>query len=587
MQLDRADILPEPDLPDGRDLLQEGARLADDWQVGPSAFLTENGVDSEHAFKLRCMAKGRITQHAQIGFRDREKSLRAYHDIWNTCAGERVSVDRYGLCLDWSMAVPRAERTDAQRGTGMILRGPEDFVRLANAAPVAPHFGDFVLGFPAALENTQAALAAGSTAIGNLGQYFTFRVPGFANDIAATRETVRAIGLIAAQPVPVIVHSNIDDGFGAQFTDLTSCLGMMMLEKDLIERLAGAPVGHCYGHHFSDPVMRRAFHGAMAEVGLSPGTVIYGNTTSYRASPAQNRASLASYLLVDAVGQLSQPTGHAINAVPVTENDRIPDMDEIIEAQLLAGRLQDHATGWQGLTPTAATFGLAGQILAGGRQFHRATLRGLAGAGIDTDDLFQMLLALRRLGARKLETDFGAGTPNERAPGGRIPVAPAGILGEIAEMADSALAGFGPEMRQDLRGSGLRVLSAAGDVHEHGKRVVDEVLHRLGLTALDGGVSTDPQDLAQMAAEFLPDAITISTYNGVALSYLDQLAQGLRAADLDIPILMGGRLNQIAEGSNSSLPRDVGPDLSARGATLCRSAAELAPALAALMRHRG
>ena len=43
-------------------------------------------------------------------------------------------MDRYGLCLDWSMALPRAVRAKAQRGTGMILPGVEDFVALANAA---------------------------------------------------------------------------------------------------------------------------------------------------------------------------------------------------------------------------------------------------------------------------------------------------------------------------------------------------------------------------------------------------------------------------------------------------------------------
>ena len=164
----------------------------------------------------------------------------------------------------------------------MILEDLDDFVRTHPFAPVAPHFGDFVLGFPAAVENTEAALAAGSTAIGNLGQYFTFRIPGCDDDVAATTETVRAIGLIAAQTVPVIVHSNIDDGFAAQFTDLTTCLGIMLMERDMIGRVAGAPRRHCYGHHFSDPLTRLAFQSAMAQADLAIGTVIYGNTISYR-----------------------------------------------------------------------------------------------------------------------------------------------------------------------------------------------------------------------------------------------------------------------------------------------------------------
>lgn len=575
---DHARLLPEPDLPRGADLLAEGRALTRDWTVGSSTFLRQVGADSEHAYKLRRMGEQAVMQHAQIGYRDPDKSCRAYAEIWETCARQGVTVDRYGLCLDWSMALPRDLRAKAQRGTGMILPGAEDFVRLANAAPVAAHFGDFVLGFPAALENTQAALAAGSTAIGNLGQYFTFRVPGHDDDVAATAQTVRALGLIAAQPVPVIVHSNLDDGFAAQFTDLASCLGMILIERHIITGLIAAPLGHCYGHHFSDPLARLAFQRAMAAIGAAPGTVIYGNTTSYRGLPAANFASLSSYLLADAVGQITQPTGHAINAVPVTENDRIPEIEEVIEAQLFAGRLKDFAPAWVPMLDPGPVQALTDSIVAGGRAFCAAVLRGLDNAGIDTGDAFQMLLALRRLGARRLEAAFGAGQPDVTAPGGRVPVAPATILSEIAEMAEHALAGIGSV--PDL--AGLRVMVATSDVHEHGKMLIEEMLRRVGVEVVDGGVSTDPGRLAALAHEHRPDAIAISTYNGVALAYF----QALMSEQIDMPVLIGGRLNQIPEGSNTSLPVDVGDQLAAAGALVCREAADMVPALHRLPRRQ-
>lgn len=571
---DRSRLLPDPALPRGADLLAEGRALARDWSVGPSAFLRHVGATSEHAFKLRRMAEGAVMQHAQIGYRDADKSCRAYAGIWESCDRAGVTVDRYGLCLDWSMALPRAIRARAQRGTGMILPGVEDFVRLANSAPVAAHFGDFVLGFPAALENTQAALAAGSTAIGNLGQYFTFRVPGHDDDVEATAQTVRALGLIAAQPVPVIVHSNLDDGYAAQFTDLASCLGMILLERHIITGLVGAPLGHCYGHHFSDPLARLAFQRAMAQIEASPGTVIYGNTTAYRGSPAANFAGLSSYLLVDAVGQLTLPTGHAINAVPVTENDRIPEMDEVIDAQLFAGRLKDFAPLWVPMVDPGPVQALADRIGTGGRAFCAATLRGLDAAGVDTGDAFEMLLALRRLGARRLELAFGAGQPDPSVTGGRVPIAPATILAEIAEMADHALDGCGPT--PELQG--MRVMVATSDVHEHGKMVIEEMLRRIGADVLDGGVSTDPDRLAALARDQRPDAIAISTYNGVALEYF----QALQAAGVVTPVLIGGRLNQIPDGSNTSLPVDVGDQLAAAGALVCRTASALVPRLQAL-----
>ena len=67
------------------------------------------------------------------------------------------------------MGYPAAQRSGRPRGTGLILADTEDFARLTEVAPVAPHFGDFVIGTPGAVENTAAALAAGATAIGNLG----------------------------------------------------------------------------------------------------------------------------------------------------------------------------------------------------------------------------------------------------------------------------------------------------------------------------------------------------------------------------------------------------------------------------------
>ena len=213
----------------GAELLDDGRALARDWHVGQSPFLHHVGHSSEAEFKRACAGSGRIMQHAQIGFRDPEKTRRAFKEIYETCQSQGVTIDRYGICLDWSMGYARDDRSGEMRGTGLLLERVEDFIALTQSAPVAPHFGDFVLGFPAAVENTQAALAAGSTAIGNLGQYFTFRLPGWDDDVTVTEKTVTALGLIAAQDVEVLVHSNLDDGFAALFTDLTSSIGAVLL----------------------------------------------------------------------------------------------------------------------------------------------------------------------------------------------------------------------------------------------------------------------------------------------------------------------------------------------------------------------
>ena len=579
MAFARNEILPEGHLRSGRELLDDGRALARDWPVGPSPFFDHVGHASEAGFKRACAASGRIMQHAQIGFRDPEKTRRAFRQIYETCQSHGVTVNRYGICLDWSMGYARDARSDEMRGTGLILEGVEDFVALTQSAPVAPHFGDFVLGFPAAVENTQAALAAGSTAIGNLGQYFTFRLPGWDDDVEVTEKTVTALGLIAAQDVDVLVHSNLDDGFAALFTDLTSSIGAVLLEKYVIEELVGARMSHCYGHHFSDPFRRMAFQLALAEVTDTPGTMVYGNTVSYTGGDAQNYASLASYLLCDIIGQTHTGTGHAVNAVPIRENSRIPDIEEIIDAQLFAGRMIESAPGYAGLIDVNRAEKHGTEIAAGGRTFFANVLTGLAEAGIDTSDAVEMLLALKRLGSKRLEQEFGAGPLDRAALRGRAPLAPSPIMEEVEHMAAARITRIGAEEIAAVRDAGLNVLVATTDVHEHGKLVIERVFADVGIGSIDGGVSADPDALVAEARATGADAIAISTYNGIALDYVTAVKSELEAHGLDIPVLVGGRLNQIPKGSNTSLPVDVTAELEAAGAVICMQVEDAIPAL--------
>ncbi|MEM7123730.1 MAG: cobalamin-dependent protein [Pseudomonadota bacterium] len=582
--LDRETLLPEPDLPTGPALLAEGGSAARDWTVGPCPFLTENDIASEADYKAAAIAEGRIMRHAQIGFRDPDKNRRAYRDVYEDCRQQGVGVDRYGLCLDWAMGYPLDLRRKGPRGTGVMLKGPEAFAALTHMAPVAPHFGDFVLGFPGAFDNTKWALAAGSTAIGNLGQWFTFRLPHWDDDVASACSTVRALGLMSAQPVPVLVHSNLDDGFAASFSDLTSALGFALLERHIVETLVGGRMAHCYGHHFSEGRGRLAFLLALAGLSEGPGTMIYGNTTSYRGAPAANYASLSAYLEIDIAGQRLRATGHAINPVPVSENERIPDIDEIVDAQLFADRLINLTEDRLPPVDLSAVEADARQLCDGAVAFRDRVLVGLTEAGVDTGDVLEMLLVLRRIGARRLERLFGDGEPDADLPAGFRPRVASPVYDEIARMAESRLARIDEPARSAIADAGLKVLTATTDVHEHGKTLLDTVMHGLTITVEDGGISVDPDDLAEQAASGGADLICISTYNGVALGFLEELVGELAARGVDVPVLVGGRLNQIPSGSNTSLPVDVAAELEAAGAHVCRDIDDAIPLLTALAR---
>ncbi len=570
--LRRNDVLPEGSL-GGLERLARGRDRAKGIQVGKSPWLAKEGVSSELEFKRRAMAEQRFTFHAQIGYRSLDDSCRAWSEVHDRLAATAAAApDRYGICLDWSMGYPRAERAGRPRGTGLILEGPDDFIRLTNMAPVAPHFGDFVLGMPSAVENVSAALLAGSTTIGNLAQYFTFRLPGWTDDVGTTLATVEALGLIAGQSVPMLVHSNLDDGYAAWLEDMGATVGFAMVERWIVEDLIGAPLGHCFGHTFSEPVKRLAFQIAMAEVNPTPGTMFYGNTTLYGPVPTANYGALASYILVDAFALANRHSGQALTPIPVTEAQRIPTIDEIVDAHLAARRMVERVADLAPIMSTTAAIELSQSMLSRGRRFYERLRDGLESAGFDTTDPAEVMLALRRIGPLGLEARFG-----DRDDGKPV-TSP--FVSEIDNLADKILATIDPQDAEVVGASGSKLVVATTDVHFYGKRLLGIVLGKLGIELVDGGVSVDPDVLADVAAESGAHGIAVSTYNGVALSFSQRLRGELARRGVAPRVFVGGRLNEIMDDSASSLPVDVADEIRQTGAVPCDTIDVLVKALA-------
>ncbi len=566
-QFERAQIFPEKTLPDANELISEGRTLATSVRVKPNPFLEMHRVASESEYKRQRMAQGAVMFHSQIGYRQLSKSQRAYAEIYERLSAVGYQIDRYGICLDWNMGYPSAERANRPRGTGMILERPADFRALTQAAPVAPHFGDFMIGMPAAVENTIAALEAGSTSIGNLGQYFTYRLPQWHDELAQTSATVTALALCAAQPVEILIHSNLDDGFAPLFNDLACVFGMVLIEKFIVEDLLGGHATHCYGHTFENPLTRLAFQRALARVNSTPGSMVYGNTTIYLEGEAENYANLASYLLVDILAQKILPSGHAINPIPVTEALRIPEIDEIVNAQMFANRLAARAEHFPELLDVSRADQIADQLVTSGKKFQENVLNGLREAGIEIEHPVELLLALRRIGAKKLEAAFGPG--ELRAAQKRAPVVTATTIAALEARADKLVKGLDAELQSDLRASGAIVAVASTDVHEYGKIFLESVLERLDMQLIDCGIAADPDVVAARAQQSHADAIAISTYNGIALSYVRALRRELERLQISPMIFIGGRLNQIPENTTNSMPVDVTEELRALGAYSC------------------
>jgi methylmalonyl-CoA mutase cobalamin-binding subunit len=350
-----------------------------------------------------------------------------------------------------------------------------------------------------------------------------------------------------------------------------------------VEDLLGGQVGHCYGHTFSEPLTRLAFQRALAAGREGrPGTMVYGNTVLYDGSGPENYAALTSYLMIDIAAQQLLPSGHAVNPVPITEALRIPDIGEAIEAARLALRLIDRAEEFAGVVDVAAADRVAGELLRGAELFRDQTLAGLAEAGFDTSDAGELMLALRRIGPKTLERLFGPGAKEPGQLNGRVPTVPATAIRALERAADKLVAQIGTGAREEIRAAKLSVCLSATDVHEYGKILIGETLARLGVSVIDAGVHAEPDAVAALARDKGADFVAVSTYNGVALGYLKTLNKALKVAGVSVPILIGGRLNQLPDSSNTSLPVDVSGRLTEAGALVCERAEDMiAPLLEA------
>lgn len=554
----RAELLPEG-LPPGREIVAQGKQIGKGITIGKTLFMQEQGVSSEVEYKKRMAAEGKIMFHAVFGLGSWQECLEGMKRIYDELTRRDARLDRWTIILARPMGLPAETRTKVPKETGLMLASPEEWLQIGQVVPIQPHFGDHMIGSPASVDNLLSALAAGATVIGNLGQYFGYDYPGWTDETARTVATVKALGVMAElKDKGVVVASNLDDGPTSLLNDRANYIGWAMLEKYIVEDLIGAELAHHFGNVVTVPQMRLALLLAIDEIHgrETSGAFINGNTI-YTQDTEKNLSILSSCLLFDIIGQLKRPTGHAVHAVPLTEHDRIPSPEEIVQVVVIANQMEEEARRVVDIVDFSRVEQTKERIVAGGRLFYDRVIKGLTEIGIDTTDPIELLLALRRIGTRKMEKLFGVGEEDEAVPGGRRPVI-------STEMFHHTLAAA-ERVKEDIRGrnlhqkvKGKRVLLMSTDVHEYAKFVIEIALIEAGVEVVDAGHSVDPEQVVKVLLETEVDGICISTHNGMALTYARNMLEELRRSNLEVPVFMGGRLNELTGGI---LPRDVTADL--------------------------
>ena len=551
-------------LPSGKDILSEGIELAKGIEIGKSAFLTEEGVESELEYKLRLKEKGRISTHAQFGLDTVEATVQGLRFLHNEAARRGIRIDRFGLCMNQVMGLPPELRDKAPRGTGPVLAKQDDWDAIAQAAPIQPHFGDFVIGSPASVLNTTMALRAGATTIGNLGQYFTFEYAHWTDLITRTAETVKALGIMAAlKGRGSLIHSYLDDGYGGLFTDYAATAGWAMIERFIIEKLIGGKLAHGFGGLTSDPMTRLAWQTVLDRIheGETVGSVLYGDTIDLTEDLERNQAISASCALLDILGQLRNPTAHAIAPVPKTEPIRIPSPEEVVEAHVYARQMEREARRLLPAVNFAQVDALAERILQGGKRFFESALTGLRGAGVDIHDPLELLIALRNLGATELERLFGPGEKDELYPKGRRPILETDMTRKTLDLAADLVRKSAQEQPVSLHR--VKILVASTDVHEYALLIILNLLRACGAELVNLGPSVESTELlVEAISEFHPQVVVLTTHNGKALEYAKNLTAAMRQSQANALVIMGGKLNQNLGGE---LPVDVSADLDRMG----------------------
>jgi methylmalonyl-CoA mutase cobalamin-binding domain/chain len=560
--------LLETNLPSGHTVVREGRSLSGDIRIGRTAFMKKKGVSSEAEYKRICMKNGKIMFHAHVGMGNWRTTAEALKHIYRASLEGGFTVDRAGICLDRRMGLPQKQRGEISAETGPVLKTGKDWEQLGQCVPIQPHMGDFMIGFPASVENTINALRTGITTIGNLSQYFAHEVPSWRNPAATTVETVRALSLMSSlRQRGAVVHSYLEDGFGALFNDCSTVAGWAFLEHYIIEHLLGGKLAHCIGGLTTDPVKRAGWIFALKEIHGSDclGSMVYGDTISFGDNYASNRGVVSEYLLWDIMAQLECPTGHAVLPLPVTESLRIPSAEEISEAQSFGKRIEQSARRLRPQLDFSPAYQFSGYLISAGKAVFQRALDGFKEAGADIKDPVQLLYLLKLVGPAVFESMFAKRSGNDGDMHQQSGTATDVSL-MIQQCVDQNRSLFSrPEVINRLKGK--RLLIASTDVHEYAIRIIGQLLSDAGADMIYLGAEKDPEEVAAKAAQESVDAVLISTHNGMALEYAARLKKVITTMDQSIPVIMGGVLNQKYE--DKALPIDVSKELKQLGFRPC------------------
>jgi len=578
MKMNRDLFIPEKNLPKTEEIINEAKEIARNIHVGRTLFSKHHNVASEREFKEKVRDTGIVTVYINIGMKTWNETARALEFIYEESQKRGFRLDRYNLILDRCMGLPVETRNSAIEETGLVLRDSKEWMNVGQVVPIQPVMLDHMIGSPASVPNTCKALEAGVNYVGNLAEFFTYRYFNYNDDISQAVETLKALMIMAEKRNEgAVVETYMEDGFAASFYDCCTILGWAKVHRYLVEDLIGGETTLGHGSTYRDPLLKAAMYLALEEINQkkTPFGWVHGNTNSFSARNNfldKNAAIVASDLLISCCMVKKKPTGAAVHPVPLTEAMRVPKVEEIVQVLDMNSEIEKITESWVDLIDWNKVEKIKTNIVKGGEIFFENLIKGLDKIGINTRDPLEMLISLRRMKAVQIEELFNIGKKNPLLSRKFEPAVPSCMFKNLVGERNKII----EEIRKNvpyLKRSNKKVLTASTDVHEYGISLAILVLKELGIGVIDAGTSVEAAKVAKFCAEKGANIIVISTYNGMALRYGQQLLSELKRRNCNAQIFMGGRL--IEDQGPNKLAVNVEEDLKRIGIYPCKSINEM------------
>ncbi|MEG0780809.1 MAG: hypothetical protein RR426_09420 [Oscillospiraceae bacterium] len=386
--------------------------------IPQSAWCKSHGYASEKAYKEAMAKKGTLMYHAHFCFDNKAILFQEMGQLQKLLEERQIKLDRFGVSLDASMALPPALRQDNAEHHGLYFATERDWRELADFPFSQPHLGDNMIGSPASYDSCCAALRAGITTMGNVSQFFSYDDPRYPDVEARTRSTVMAIAAMGEHVDDgAMLHSNLDDGYADKCDDMGQLIGMALLEQYLVQDLLHAKLAHSFGDMVYSPRKRLVLLSALRQIhgdGVF-GSMVFTNKLGREKERLDlNDAHLCTCMLVDMLGQLHYQTGHAITVMADGGLHSQVTCQEIVQKLELAKRLEGYLPEAMQLIDFAAVDAEATYLVRRGQRLKDRLLDCLS-PWIDITDPQSVLLAVQKLGVKAL---MSAVSEQEPVPAG-------------------------------------------------------------------------------------------------------------------------------------------------------------------------